>query len=75
MAAKNQRVKVDQRSLELSNLGKMMYPGDEISKAEVIEYYLKMSRVILYHIKGRPLTLIRFPDGIEGQTFFQKKHP
>lgn len=75
MAAKNQWVEVEKRRLELSNLGKVLYPEDDISKAEVIEYYLKMSPVILYHLKGRPLTLIRYPDGVDGQKFYQKNTP
>lgn len=75
MATKSQWVEVENRRLELSNLGKILFPDDNITKAEVIEYYLKMSRVILYHIKGRPLTLIRYPDGIDSQKFYQKNTP
>ncbi|MEX0648514.1 MAG: non-homologous end-joining DNA ligase [Balneolaceae bacterium] len=75
MATKSQWVEVGKRSLELSNLEKLLFPDDEISKAEVIEYYLKVSPVLLDHIKGRPLTLIRYPDGIKGQKFYQKNTP
>ena len=75
MATKSQWVEVENRRLELSNLGKILFTDDNITKAEVIEYYLKMSRVILYHIKGRPLTLIRYPDGIDSQKFYQKNTP
>ena len=58
--------------MELSNLSKVLYPEDDISKAEIIEYYLKIAPTILQHIKNRPLSMIRFPDGIHGEQFFQK---
>lgn len=63
------------RKLELSNLDKVLFPDDGILKAEVIEYYLKIAPTILNHIKGRALTLIRFPDGIYGESFYQKNRP
>ncbi|MEX2574603.1 MAG: hypothetical protein WD317_09910, partial [Balneolaceae bacterium] len=75
MASKAQRVEVGKRQLELSNLDKLLYPDEGISKAEVIRYYLSIAPTILYHIKGRPLTLIRYPDGINSQRFYQKNSP
>lgn len=76
MAKKNtQWVQVGKRNIELSNLEKILYPEDEVLKAEVIEYYLKIAPTILNHIKGRALTLIRFPDGIHGESFYQKNRP
>jgi DNA primase len=75
MATKSQWVQVGRRKLELSNLEKVLYPGDGILKAEVIAYYHEIAPTILYHIKGRPLTLIRFPDGIESERFYQKNRP
>ncbi len=68
-------VKVGKRKLELSNLKKVLFPDDGIIKAEVIDYYLKIAPTILNHIKGRPLSLIRFPDGIYGEQFYQKNRP
>ena len=70
-----QLTKVGKRTLELSNLEKVLFPEDGILKAEVIEYYLKIAPTILNHIKGRALTLIRFPDGIYGESFYQKNRP
>jgi bifunctional non-homologous end joining protein LigD len=61
--------------LELSNLQKVLYPDDHIVKAELIEYYLKIAPTILAHLKGRPLSLVRYPDGINGESFFQKNRP
>jgi len=68
-------VKVGKRKVELSNLKKILFPDDGIIKAEVIEYYLKIAPTILNHIKGRPLSLVRYPDGIYGEKFFQKNRP
>lgn len=61
--------------VELSNLDKLLYPEDGILKAEVIEYYLKLAPTILSHLRGRALSLVRFPDGIHGEQFFQKHRP
>ncbi|MEO8210041.1 MAG: hypothetical protein ABI840_05740, partial [bacterium] len=66
MAKDSQIVLVGKRKIELSNLKKILFPDDEIVKAEVIEYYFKIAPTILNHIKGRPLSLVRFPDGIYG---------
>jgi bifunctional non-homologous end joining protein LigD len=70
-----QWAQVGKRKLELSNLDKVLFPEDGIVKAEIIEYYLKIAPTILNHIKGRALTLIRFPDGIHGESFYQKNRP
>ena len=76
MAKKNtQWAQVGKRKLELSNLDKFLFPEDEVLKAEIIEYYLKIAPTILNHIKGRALTMIRFPDGIHGENFYQKNRP
>lgn len=75
MARKSQWVEVGKRKLELSNLEKVLYPETHILKAEVIQYYLKIAPTILTHIKGRPLSLVRYPDGVEGEMFFQKNRP
>jgi bifunctional non-homologous end joining protein LigD len=76
LAKKNtQWAQVGKRKLELSNLDKVLFPEDGIVKAEVIEYYLKIAPTILNHIKGRAMTIIRFPDGIHGESFYQKNRP
>jgi len=75
MARTSQWVEIGKRKLELSNLEKVLYPDDHVLKAEVIQYYLKIAPTILNHIKGRPLSLIRYPDGIYGEQFFQKNRP
>jgi len=75
MAKSSQYVRVGKRNIELSNLEKVLWPEDDVLKAELIEYYLAIAPTVLAHIKGRPLSLVRFPDGIHGETFFQKKLP
>ena len=75
MPRKSTFVEVGKRKLEISNLDKVLYPKKGVVKAEVIEYYLRIAPTILRHIKRRPLSLIRFPDGIHGEQFFQKDRP
>ncbi len=75
MPKTSQLTQVGKRKIELSNLDKVLYPADQILKAELIEYYLKMAPTILAHLKGRPLSLVRYPDGIDGERFFQKNRP
>ncbi|HEX7862748.1 MAG TPA: non-homologous end-joining DNA ligase [Verrucomicrobiae bacterium] len=67
--------KVGKREVELSNLEKVLFPADQISKAHIIEYYYSLAPTILAHLKGRPLSVVRFPDGIGGESFFQKDRP
>jgi len=75
MARSSHVVQVGKRKLELSNLNKVLWPEDGVIKAELIHYYLAIAPTILSHIQGRPLSLVRFPDGIHGETFFQKNLP
>lgn len=75
MARTSQQVQIGKRKLELSNLNKVLWPEDGITKAELIHYYLAIAPTILNHIRGRPLSLVRFPDGIHGEKFFQKNLP
>src|SRR5512135_1459118 len=75
MPRTSQIAQVGKRRIELSNLGKVLYPDADILKAQLIEYYLKVAPTVLAHLKGRPLSLVRYPDGIEGERFFQKNRP
>ncbi len=68
-------VEVDGRRLGLSNLDKVLYPESGFTKAEVIDYYTRIAPVILPHVAGRPATRKRYPDGVEGQSFFEKNAP
>lgn len=75
MARSAQIVQVGKRKLELSNLKKVLFPDDHIVKAELIHYYLQIAPTILTHIKGRPLSLVRYPNGVSGEKFYQKNRP
>lgn len=68
-------VSVDGRRLTVSNLDKVLYPESGTTKAEVIDYHTRMADVMLPHLRGRPLTMIRYPDGVDGEHFFEKRCP
>lgn len=63
------------QKLKLTNLEKVLYPLTNYTKAEVIQYYLTVAPLLLKYIKNRPLTLIRFPDGIDKASFYAKSKP
>ena len=67
-----QRVSIDGRTLQVSNLEKVLFPEGGVTKAEVIHYYVQIAPVLLPHLAGRPVTFTRWPDGVEGQQFFEK---
>jgi bifunctional non-homologous end joining protein LigD len=70
-----QVVEVDGRQLKVSNLDKVLYPETGFTKAEVIEYYVRIAPVMLPHIADRGVTLRRYPNGVDGQSFFEKRCP
>ncbi len=74
-SAKKQLARVGKRKIELSNLTKVLFSDDHIVKAQLIEYYFKIAPTILAHVKGRPLSFVRYPNGIGGESFFQKNRP
>ena len=63
------------RELELSNLDKVMYPSVGFTKGEVIDYYVRVAPVLVPHLKDRPLTRIRYPNGVNAASFFEKNAP
>lgn len=67
-------VVVDGRELVLTNLDKPLYP-DGTTKAEVVRHYTEVAPLLLPHLRGRPLTRLRLPDGVGGQEFFEKNAP
>ncbi len=66
---------VDGRDVRLSNLDKVLFPEDGFTKADLIRYYVDVSPHLLPYLRGRPLTLRPFPDGIHGTRFYQKDRP
>jgi len=68
-------VKKGTRELKLSNLDKVFFPTERITKGDLLEYYRAVAPVLVPHLKERPFTMVRWPDGIEGKKFFQKDAP
>jgi len=69
------RVLVEGRELNLSNLDKVLYPKAGFTKGQVIAYYQRIAPALLPHLSGRPLTLKRYPNGVEGHFFYEKRCP
>ena len=63
------------RELKLSNLGKVLYPKTGFTKGQVIDYYARIAPTLLPHLRGRPLTLKRYPNGVEEGFFYEKMCP
>jgi bifunctional non-homologous end joining protein LigD len=68
-------VEVEGKRLKLSNLDKVLYPAVGFTKGQVIDYYTRVAPVLLPHLRGRPLTLKRYPDGVDGEYFYEKQCP
>jgi bifunctional non-homologous end joining protein LigD len=68
-------VELEGRSLRLSNLNKVLYPKVGFTKAQVIDYYARIAPALLPHLKDRPLTMKRYPEGVEGFHFYEKNCP
>jgi bifunctional non-homologous end joining protein LigD len=68
-------VEIAGRKLSLSNLEKDLYPSYGFTKAQILEYYRRISEFILPHLKDRALTLKRYPEGVEQDFFFEKRCP
>lgn len=71
----NKEVTVEGKKLRLSNMDKLMWPDDGITKAGLIKYYADMADVLLPHLKDRLFIMSRYPDGINGEMFYQKDCP
>ena len=68
-------VEVEGRQLKLSNLDKVFYPEPGFTKGQVIDYYTRVAPVLLPHLRARPLTMKRYPNGVEGKFFYEKECP
>ena len=75
MAPKKVDVEIGGRTLSLSNLDKVLYPETGFTKAEVIDYYVRVAPVLLDHLGDRGITMRRFPDGVDAGSFFEKRCP
>jgi bifunctional non-homologous end joining protein LigD len=70
-----EEVEVDGRRMKLTNLDKVLYPATGFTKGDLIEYYRLSADALLPHLRDRPLTLKRYPDGVEGEHFYEKQCP
>src|ERR1051326_4715630 len=66
---------VGKRKIAVANLNKVLYPAGKFTKAQVMDYYARVAPVMLPHLRNRPVTLKRFPDGIHGEAFYEKQAP
>jgi bifunctional non-homologous end joining protein LigD len=73
--ATKQTLDVNGTKVDITNLDKVFYPKAGFTKGEVIDYYVRISSVLLPHLKDRPVTLKRYPDGVDGLFFYEKKCP
>jgi bifunctional non-homologous end joining protein LigD len=74
MSTKSQ-LKIEGRTVDVSNLDKVFYPKTGFTKGQVIDYYINISPYLLAHLKSRPVTLKRYPNGVEGFFFYEKQIP
>jgi bifunctional non-homologous end joining protein LigD len=75
MASKSSMVEIEGKRLKLSNLGKVLYPAAGFTKAQVIDYYVRVAPVLLPHLANRQLTMKRYPEGVNGLFFYEKNCP
>ena len=75
MARQVSTVEIEGKQLSLSNLNKVLYPTGSFTKAQVIDYYVRVAPVLLPHLKNRPLTMKRYPEGSSGMHFYEKNCP
>jgi bifunctional non-homologous end joining protein LigD len=68
-------VEVAGRKLSLTNLDKVLYPAAGFTKGQIVDYYVRIAPVLLPHLAGRPLTMKRYPEGVNTQYFFEKNAP
>ncbi len=75
MAKKRVKVMIGGKPMEVSNLEKVLYPEAGFTKGEMLDYYIRIAPALLPHLKNRPLTMKRYPDGVDGFFFFEKNCP
>ncbi len=68
-------LQLGRHTIEISNPEKTFFPDDDISKGDLVEYYRRIADIILPYLEDRPVTLHRYPDGIEGTDFYQQQRP
>jgi bifunctional non-homologous end joining protein LigD len=75
MARTTSEIEIQGRRLKLSNLEKVLYPETGFTKAQLIDYYVRIAPVLLPHLRDRPLTMKRYPEGVTRDFFYEKNCP
>ncbi len=75
MPAAATELDIEGRKVRVTNLAKVLYPASGFTKAQVIDYYARIADVLLPHLRRRPVTLKRSPDGVDGEFFYEKNAP
>lgn len=75
MSTPDPLVRIGSRRVRLTNLDKVLYPAADFTKGQVLDYYRRVAPAILPHLRGRPLTLKRYPDGVDAPSFYEKRCP
>jgi bifunctional non-homologous end joining protein LigD len=75
MARKESVIEIEGRKLKLSNLDKVLYPEDGVTKAQIIDYFVRIAPALLPHLADRPLTMKRYPEGVNSGFFYEKNCP
>src|ERR1044071_1013775 len=68
-------LEIEGRQVKFTRLNKVLYPESRTTKADVIDYYVRIAPFILPHLEDRPVTLKRYPDGVTGEAFWEKDAP
>ena len=75
MAGTSSTIEVEGRQIKLTNVEKVLYPAVGFTKAQVIDFFIRIAPVLLPHLKGRPLTMKRYPNGVNAPFFYEKNCP
>jgi DNA ligase D-like protein (predicted polymerase) len=69
------RVRIGRREVQVTNLEKVFFPERGLTKGDLIHYYLDVAECLLPHVRRRPMQMLRYPDGVDGFSFYQKRVP
>jgi bifunctional non-homologous end joining protein LigD len=69
------RVRIGRRDVQLTNLDKIYFPEPGLTKGDLVRYYLEVADFILPHVGRRPMQMLRYPEGVDGFFFYQKRVP
>jgi bifunctional non-homologous end joining protein LigD len=68
-------VRIGRRQVKVTNLDKLFFPRPGLKKGDLIEYYVDVADCVLHHVRRRPMQMKRYPDGVDGFFFYQKRVP